>query len=99
MQRIALIVLVVASVCSGCGYGDVSPKTYQIATSLYNVSNRKLPEKLDTITQQIEVARDADEISAKEAKWLNSIVEKGKQEKWKQAMQAARRLMEDQVRE
>ena len=34
-------------VMTGCGYGDVSPATYEIAKSLYNISNRKLSDQTD----------------------------------------------------
>lgn len=84
---------------AGCGYGEVSPKTYEFAKSLYNISNRKMPEKLDDVKSLIDTAVENEEISAKEAKWLNSIVEDAENEKWKKAMASARQIMDDQVQQ
>ena len=97
MRRFALTVLLLSIFCSGCGYGDVSPKTYELATSLYNVSNRKLTGKLEAVTEQIESAQEQEEITAKEAGWLVAIVEQAQAENWDKAMKNARRIMEDQV--
>ena len=82
---------------SGCGYGKVSPTTYELAKSLYNVSNRKLSDKLDIVEERIETAETSKEISAREAKWLRGIANLAEQEQWNKAMKSARRMMEDQV--
>ena len=84
---------------TGCGYGEISPKCYEIAKSLYSISNRKLTDKLEIITVEIETAKEKNEISSKEAKWLDAIVEKAEQENWHQATKEARKMMEDQIAE
>lgn len=81
----------------GCGYGKVSPTTYEIAKSLYSISNRKLGDHLHLAKEQIVKSRENGDISDKEAKWLNAIVEHAEQERWEKAMNSARRIMEDQV--
>lgn len=81
----------------GCGYGEVSPTAYEYAQSLYNISNRKLAGHLQVAKTQVSEASDSGDISAKEAKWLQAIIEDAEQERWKQAMKSARRLMEDQI--
>lgn len=84
---------------AGCGgYPEVSPKTYEFAKALYGICNRQQLEKLDPVTEQIEAARDADEITAREAGWLLEIVETAGAGDWTAATAEARRLMEDQVR-
>ena len=98
MKRLAILLLCVTFCFTGCGgYGEVSPKAYEIATSLYNVSNRKMADRLELVSEQITTARENDEISEGEEKWLGSIVDKAEDENWEQAMKAARRMMEDQV--
>lgn len=84
-------------VMTGCGYGDVSPVTYEIAKSLYNISNRKLSDHVHVAKEQITTSCECGEISEKEAKWLLAIAKDAERECWQQAMKSARRLMEDQV--
>lgn len=81
----------------GCGYGEVNSKTYEFATATYNISNRRLPERIEGIQQQISEALAQDEISSQEAKWLNDILAQAKNENWSRAMRDARRLMEAQL--
>ena len=96
-RSLGLCLLVVSLVISGCGYGEVSPKTYELAKSLYSISNRKLSDKLDVAKEQIQLAHAGQEISDQEASWLHDIVERAENERWDQAMKSARRIMEDQV--
>ena len=81
----------------GCGYGEVSPKTYELAKALYNISNRKLDDKLADVKLQIAEELGKEEISKQEANWLNEIVERAERQEWGNAMKSARRMMEDQV--
>lgn len=97
MTRYATLLLLVAVCTIGCGYGEVSPTTYEIAKSLYSISNRKLSGHLDTAKDQIVTSCECGDVSAREAKWLKAIVADAERERWQRAMKSARRLMEDQV--
>ena len=82
---------------SGCGYGEVSPVTYEYAKSLYNVTNRRLDDHLNKIHTQILESKERGEISAKEAEWLLDIHAEAKKGNWETAMKSSRKLLEDQV--
>lgn len=97
MNRYVHVILLILIFAVGCGYGKVSPTTYEIAKSLYSISNRKLSGHIHTAKEQITRSCECGDISHKEAKWLNAIVKNAEQENWRQAMKSARRLMEDQV--
>lgn len=97
MNRIAITFLLCCVFVAGCGYGEVSPKSYEIAKSLYNISNRKLSDQLDKVKGHINQATENEEISSTEAKWLRAIAQKAERGDWKRAMQDARRMMEDQI--
>lgn len=97
MKRAWTFLLLGCLVLTGCGYGDVSPATYEIAKSLYNISNRKLSDHVHVAKEQITTSCECGKISDKEAKWLLAIAKDAERERWQQAMQSARRLMEDQI--
>ena len=91
-RRLPLALCLVAVLHTlGCGYGKVSPTTYDLAQSLYTVSNRKLDDQIDSIEKRIELARENGEVTAKEGRWLNAIVKQAKRQDWKKAMKSARR--------
>ena len=97
MNRSAIIFLLCCISFVGCGYGEVSPKSYEIAKSLYNISNRKLSNRVEKVQDQIHLATENEEISSSEAKWLQAIAQKAENGDWKRAMRDARRMMEDQI--
>ena len=97
MKRLTILLMLLLGLCAGCGYGEVSPKSYEIAKSLYNITNRQLTDRLEIITVEIETAEEKNEISPKEAKWLCSIVKRAEQEQWQKAMKESRQMMEDQI--
>lgn len=91
-----LLLLVLLPV--GCSrYGEVSPRAYQISTSLYSICNRKDGGRLETVEKLIASSLGSDEISSSESEWLLDIVEKAKSSDWTGAMQDARVMMMDQV--
>jgi hypothetical protein len=94
--------LVGAALCApvaGCGgYGAVSPVTYEYAKALYSITNRKAEDKLADVEAQITTASAAGKMSAEEADWLMAIVSDAKSGDWESANQAARQIMEDQVK-
>lgn len=96
-RRILLLLLSAAVLVAGCGYPKVSPTAYELSMSLYNVSNRKLKDQLPAVEERIAEAKNNEEISEREAKWLEDIVALAAKNRWKKAMQSARRMMEDQV--
>lgn len=92
----ALLVLLIAIGLPGCGYPDVSPKTYELAKALYSACNRQSEEQLARVVELIETTNEAGEISDREAKWLTAIVDQADAGEWEQAMSEARQLLEDQ---
>lgn len=82
---------------TGCGYGEVSSTTYEYAKSLYNITNRRLADRLPQAREQIVAAREAGEIPAKEAAWLLKIVDRAEAQRWTSAMKSCRQIMEDQI--
>jgi hypothetical protein len=82
----------------GCGYGEVSPATYQYAKALYSICNRRAEKQLVPASEQIEAARSRDELPEQEAKWLRQIIDDAAGGDWEAATKSARRMMEDQVK-
>lgn len=83
---------------AGCGYGEVSPETYQYAKALYSLSNRQQEERLAMVEEKIAAAAESGEISSTEAGWLQAICADCRSGDWQKAQSAARRIMQDQVR-
>lgn len=84
---------------TGCGsYGELSPTAYEFAKALYSVSNRQAEDKLEATAQQIQQAQSNGDISPEEADWLQEIIQQSRAGHWKEANQAARQMMEDQIR-
>ena len=97
MVRRLLLMLLALPLWIGCGYGELSPTAYEYSKALYGISNRKLEDRLDSVKRQIESSRKSGELTSQEASWLTSIVEDAENKQWSSAMNAARRMMEDQV--
>lgn len=79
------------------GYGEVSEKSYEIATALYSVCNRRDSSKLPDIGALLDSAVAEASISAEEAVMLRDIADQAASGDWKSAIRESRRLMEDQV--
>ena len=92
----ALTMLAMVSL-SGCGYPEVSPKTYEISKTLYSVCNQKSKERLAVVEEMIQSSLEKEEISESEAGWLNEIITKAQNKEWESAMLESRRIMEDQA--
>lgn len=88
----------VAMCMNGCGYPEVSGKTYEIANALYNASNRRSVEHIDKALAVIEEQLAAGEISGQEAEWLRAIAEQARSGDWEGAAAESRSLIADQVR-
>lgn len=82
----------------GCGYPDVSGKTYEISKALYSACNRQSDEQLTKIESVISNAIESEEISAQESKWLNQIIKTARDGDWEAATAESRKLMEDQIK-
>ncbi len=81
----------------GCGYPEVSPKTYDFAKALYSATNLKQSERLDQLHRLIEEAQGSGEISSREAEYLGDVIELGRAGDWEEAQREIRELLEDQV--
>ena len=79
------------------GYGEVSPKTYEYATALFSICNRKDEARLEKISEMINESVASEEVSETEAGWLLAIVDEAKSGEWESALEDSRNLMEDQV--
>lgn len=85
---------------SGCGgYGSVSPRTYELAKSLYSISSTKSMERLDSFDDLLEHLKDSGELPDREYDWLKSISQTARAGKWERASKQARRILQDQVAE
>ncbi len=94
---ITIPVLLLLCGLTGCGYPDVSPKTYEISKALYSACNRKSEEHVSKVSELIESHLESGDLSEREANWLRAIVRDAENGKWEAATLEARQLMEDQV--
>jgi polyhydroxyalkanoate synthesis regulator phasin len=81
---------------SGCGYPEVSPKTYEVANALYAASNRQSTEHIEKAAAITDELLAAGEISEREAGWLKAITEQARSGDWDSAAKEARALIADQ---
>jgi hypothetical protein len=93
----ATLVCVFLNFCSGCGYPEVGPKAYEISKALYSTCNLKRENDLDRVSEIIEQAASASEISESESEWLMAIVAQAKAGDWAAAEQEVRSILEDQT--
>ena len=92
------VMLLTSLVLPGCSrYGEVSPRAYQISTSLYSICNLHDNARIAAVEAVIAESAKEREITASEERWLLDIVQKAKASEWKTAMQDARVMMMDQV--
>lgn len=96
LKRIT-IALVCLLMLAGCGYGEVSPQTYELAKAIHNVSSRQQAEKLPQVNELIVSSLKEGQISEQEAEWLRTIVAHANEGDWEEAAKQSRRIMEDQV--
>lgn len=94
--QMVLVVMAFLSL-AGCGYPEVSPKTYEISKALYSVCNQKSEERLVAVEKLIQHSLEQNEINDSEAKWLNGMITQAREGAWETAMQESRRMMEDQA--
>ncbi|QEG35540.1 hypothetical protein [Bythopirellula goksoeyrii] len=94
----SLLVLLVFLLMPRWKYGDVSKLTYEISTALYSCCNLQDETRLATIDEQIQAASEGSQLTAKEARWLQEILDLAQEGNWQEAGQNARNLMQDQVR-
>ncbi|WP_442481675.1 hypothetical protein [Aeoliella sp. SH292] len=81
----------------GCGYGEVSPKTYEYTQALYSITNRQSTEKLAEFESKLAEAQTAKELNDSEFDLLSDIVATAKSGDWKSAQGECRELMEAQI--
>jgi len=96
-SRIAAAILL-GVMAVGCGYGEVSPQTYELAKAIYNVCNRQQTEKLPVVAGLIDSSLEEGKITEQEAGWLRDLIQQAEQGDWETATQKSRRMMEDQVK-
>ncbi len=89
---------VFAVIMSGCGYPEVSPKTYEVANALYAAANRQSTEHIDKAAVLTDELLAAGEISDREAGWLKAIAEQARNGDWDSAAAEARALIADQAK-
>ncbi len=99
LDRRCLLVCVFALGVSiaGCGYPQVSPKTYEVANALYAAANRQSIEHIDKAVEITDELLAAGEITEREAGWLKAIAEQAHAGAWDDAAVEARTLIADQA--
>lgn len=83
---------------TGCGYPEVSPKTYEVANALYAAANRQSAEHIDRAVEVTDELLAVGEISDREAGWLKAIAEQARAGDWDAAAKEARALIADQAK-
>ncbi len=97
-RPVLCLVLLVTVAQIGCDrYGEVSPRAYEISSSLYSICNRHDAARIAAVETVINESHAAAEITATEQEWLLEIVEKARADEWTIAMQDARVMMMEQV--
>jgi hypothetical protein len=89
--------LLLLTPCAGCGYPEVSPRTYQLSKALYSACNLEQSDRLEIVGNLINSSLAASEITEAESEWLREIVSQGEAGQWKAASEQARRILEDQI--
>ncbi len=79
-------------------YGEVSDKTYEIATAMYAVCNRQDASKLSGVKELVKAAESDARITAAEGKILRELVLLAEVGDWAIASIETRCLMKDQVK-
>lgn len=94
---IALTLFAMMTTVMGCQqYGDVSPKSYEFATALYSICNRKDEVRLKRVEKSINEAVETEALPAHEADHLRNIIKQANDGHWTAAMQASRTIMSEQ---
>lgn len=96
LRLVVLLVLTLLPL-NGCGYPEVSPKTYELSKTLYSVCNQKSEERLEAVQKLIQSALGQNEINEREADWLNGIIAQAQDGNWDTATKEVRQMMEDQI--
>lgn len=92
------VLTTVAVVFQGCGsYSEVNALTFAHAKALYAACNSQQPKRLETCAAMIMEAQSAQQISNKEAGYLQDIISVGQAGNWEDAQAMARQLMSDQA--
>ncbi|MCA9074684.1 MAG: hypothetical protein KDA93_06605 [Planctomycetaceae bacterium] len=94
---LGIVVLAVSCAFNGCGYPQVSPKSYELTKALYSACNRRNEEHLARVAEVLDSTKTAGDISDRESKWLHAIIDKARAGEWESAAREARQIMEDQV--
>ncbi len=81
----------------GRSYGTTSQQGYQFAMAVCAACNQKSESRLRELAAMVDESLSRGELSAREARWLASIVNEGLDGNWEAAHRHARQLMEDQL--
>ncbi|MDB4778365.1 hypothetical protein OAG68_02805 [bacterium] len=100
-----ILILIAVALAAGAvyflcnqGYGKVSRRTYDMATAIYGACLARSENRVDKIQQLLsQDTAETSDMSIRERKWLNNIIQKAKNGNWESAAKAAKRIMEDQV--
>lgn len=96
--RVLCCLLVFGSLLlAGCGYGEISPLSYEYAKALYGICNRRDAKRLDDLRGQIATALEKQEITDRESDWFADLIAQAESGEWQEAAEGARQMMEDQA--
>ena len=93
---LAGVVLLVGFGWLNCGYGEVSPLTYEYSKALYSACLNKNEEHLSKVDELL-ASNNATDLPVKERQWINALVAEARDGDWQAAAKKARQIMEDQV--
>ena len=97
LRAIGVVMLLICPGVWGCGYPEVSPKSYELSKALYSACNRRSDEHVSRVVELVTVTQAAGEISDRESKWLRAIADQAREGEWEAATLEARQIMEDQI--
>lgn len=97
MKQIQILAVACLIGAAGCGYPEVSPKTYELVKALYSACNRRSEEHLEKVEALTEAARESGEITDRESQWIREIVEQARNGEWEPATLESRAILEDQA--
>jgi hypothetical protein len=79
------------------GYGTVTHRSYEIATALFSACNRKDAATLDKLEPLLTDAVASNEVTIREARWLQGMINKARSGQWQVACRSCRQLLNDQA--
>ena len=98
VASVAVICLGIAWLFFSGSYGETSDRAYDHAMALISACNLKDVERVQRIQSTIAADEESQTLAAKEARWLNGIIDQALKGEWETASRQVRKLMNAQVK-